>query len=169
NNTNSSSTFSLVGAEESADTTPPVITTIANNTPTTDSVTITWYTDEDSDSRVKYGNMSGNYTMQEFNTTLVTTHSITVTGLTSDTTYYFVVNSTDASENSNESIESSFMTAAAADTTPPVITNIANNTPTTDSVTLTWYTDEDSDSRVKYGNMSGNYTMQEFNTTLVTT
>ena len=27
-------------------------------------------------------------------------------------------------------------------TDPPVITNIANSTPTTDSVTLTWYTDE---------------------------
>ncbi|MBE0524578.1 MAG: fibronectin type III domain-containing protein, partial [Methanosarcinales archaeon] len=107
--------------EDAPDTIPPVITNIANNTPTTDSVTLTWYTDEDSDSRVKYGNISGNYTMQEFNTTMVTAHSITVTGLNLDTTYYFVVNSTDASGNAGQSSEYSFMTAAAADTIPPVI------------------------------------------------
>ena len=96
------------------DTTPPVITNVVNTTPTTDSVTITWDTDEDSNSLVKYGTESGTYTTEEYDATITASHSITLTGLDADMTYYFVVNSTDASDNSAESGEHSFRTA-----TPP--------------------------------------------------
>jgi hypothetical protein len=96
----------------SIDPDPPVITNIANTTPTTDSVTLTWTTDKASDSLVRYGTVSGTYTNSESDAAMVTSHSITLTGLSSDTTYYFVVNSTDASDNSNESEEHSFTMAA---------------------------------------------------------
>ncbi|MCK4624469.1 MAG: fibronectin type III domain-containing protein, partial [Phycisphaerae bacterium] len=109
-------TFAMVG------TTSPVITDVANSTPTTDSVTITWTTDEDSDSLVKYGTTSGVYTDDESDAAMVTSHSIALTGLNAGTTYYFVVNSTDGSDNSNESVEYSFTTAAIPDTTPPTVT-----------------------------------------------
>jgi len=153
---------------EPIDTTSPVITNITNTTPTTDSVTITWDTDEDSDSLVKYGTASGTYTDNESDTAMVTSHSITLTGLSPDTTYYFLVNSTDTSGNSNESGEYSFRTAAVPDTTPPIITNIANTTPTINSVTLIWDTDEDSDSLVQYGTASGTHTDNESDTAMVT-
>ena len=45
---------------------------------------------------------------------MVTSHSITLTGLDANTTYYFVVNSTDASGNPAESAEGNFTTAAAS-------------------------------------------------------
>jgi hypothetical protein len=150
------------------DTTPPVITDVANSTPTADSVTITWTTDEASDSLVKYGTVSGTYTDSTPDTTMTTSHSIVLSGLSVGTTYYFVVNSTDASDNSAESTEHSFTTSSTADTTPPVITDVANGTPTADSVTITWTTDENSGSLVKYGTVSGTYTDSTPDTTMTT-
>ena len=92
------------------DTTPPAITDVANETPTSGSVTITWTTDEASDSLVKYGIDSDNYTDATSDGAMTTSHVIQLSGLTPNTTYYFVVNSTDASGNMNESSEYSFTT-----------------------------------------------------------
>ncbi len=162
---NTSETITVSTGE---DTTPPVITDVGNTTPTTDSVTIIWTTDEESDSLVRYGTVSGTYTDGESSAAMVTSHNITLTGLSANTTYYFVVSSTDASDNSNESSEHSFRTAATADTTPPVITDVGNTTPTTDSVTIIWTTDEESDSLVRYGTVSGTYTDGESSAAMVT-
>lgn len=93
------------------DVTPPVITNI-NVIPTKDSAVITWNTDEPGGSMVKYGTEPGDYTKNGYNASLVTSHSITVANLTSNTTYYYVVNSTDASNNSAQSSEHSFTTFA---------------------------------------------------------
>ena len=136
------------------DTTSPVITNVANDTPTTDSVTITWTTDEDSDSLVRYGTASGVYSNDESDTAMETSHSIALTGLSSDTKYYFVVNSTDASDNSNESVEYSFTTAAVQDTPgAPTVIYFSPTSPVSDitgatrvfnftmnqTVNVTWY------------------------------
>lgn len=93
------------------DTTPPIITNISA-IPTKDSATITWETDEPGDSRVKYGTGPGNYTKNVYNASYVTYHSISIANLTSNTTYYYVVNSTDPSSNSAQSSERSFTTFA---------------------------------------------------------
>jgi hypothetical protein len=60
--------------------------------------TITWNTDEPSDSVVNYGTTTalGN---TESDAAMVTSHSITLTNILPETTYYFEVQSTDASEN----------------------------------------------------------------------
>ena len=94
------------------DTTPPVITDVANETPTSSSVAIIWTTDEASNSLVRYGTESGDYTDEAFDATMTTSHTVQLSGLTPNTTYYFVVNSTDASGNTNESSEYSFTTMA---------------------------------------------------------
>ena len=94
------------------DTTAPVITNINIISKTKDSATITWETDEVGNSLVKYGTEPGNYTETVYNATDVTYHSIDLTGLTSNTTYYYVVNSTDPSVNSAQSVESNFTTFA---------------------------------------------------------
>ncbi|MGP8329557.1 MAG: S-layer protein domain-containing protein [Methanosarcinaceae archaeon] len=103
------------------DTTTPVINNVINTDPTTDSVTITWNTDKDSDSVIRYGTTSDDYTNVEYNTTLVTSHNITLSGLSAQTTYYYVVNSTGASGNSSESSEYNFTTATIPPTTLPVV------------------------------------------------
>jgi len=92
------------------DTTPPVITNISVISITKDSATITWETHEPSDSLVKYGTQSGNYTETAYNASDVIYHSIVLSGLTKNTTYYYVVNSTDPSNNSAQSVEHSFKT-----------------------------------------------------------
>jgi cell wall-associated NlpC family hydrolase len=105
------------------DTTPPVITNISN-TSDTNSAVITWETNEASDSLVKYGTSTGSYTLSESGSTMVLSHSVSLTGLTSDTLYYYVVNSTDGSQNHAQSTERIFRTQALADTTPPVIESV---------------------------------------------
>ncbi|MFQ6055551.1 MAG: fibronectin type III domain-containing protein [Methanosarcinales archaeon] len=110
-----------------AETTPPVIKKVQNTTPTNNSVTITWDTDKPSDSMVKYGLSSNNYNFIEKNATYVTLHSITLTGLSENTKYYYVVNSTDKNGNSNQSREYTFTTTMEIDTTPPVIHSVKLN------------------------------------------
>ena len=94
------------------DTTPPDITNISAISITKESATITWETDEPSDSLVKFGSQPGpgNYTETVYNASLVTYHSILLSGLTLNTTYYYVVNSTDSSNNSAQSSEHNFTT-----------------------------------------------------------
>ena len=93
-----------------ADTTSPVITNISAMNITTNSATIAWDTNEPSDSLVKYGTESGNYTLIAYNGSNVTLHIIDLTGLIANTTYYYVVNSTDQNGNSNQSKEYNFTT-----------------------------------------------------------
>ena len=90
---------------------PPVISDVASSDITENSATITWDTDENSDSLVKYGTTPGVYTMQEYDAADVTAHSIDLTGLSANTTYYYVVNSTDPSDNPAQSGEYSFTTS----------------------------------------------------------
>ena len=122
------------------DTTPPTITNIIATEVTKDSATIRWDTDEPGDSLVKYGTETGNYTETIYYAAYTLNHSIDLSGLSLDTTYYYVVSSTDESTNSAQSTEQSFktfpeiivrigdavaMTGENA-TTSIVITNITN-------------------------------------------
>jgi hypothetical protein len=102
------------------DTTPPVITHVIATSITMNSATLSWDTDELSDSMVKYGTVPKSYGLTAYNATNVTTHSIILTGLSPSAIYYYVVNSTDQSGNSNESAEHYFTTESAP-TAPPII------------------------------------------------
>ena len=102
--------FYLDGIELINDTTPPIITNVTVTNITDNSATIKWDTDEVADSFVKYGKTSGIYTESEGDPLFVKNHTIELTGLLPGTCCYFVVNSTDQSGNSNESIEYNFNT-----------------------------------------------------------
>jgi hypothetical protein len=91
-----------------ADTIPPVITDISVISLVNNSAKVTWKTDEFADSVLKYGMNSTAYTELSIDVLFVKDHEITLTGLSPDTTYYFVVNSTDQSGNSAESSEYRF-------------------------------------------------------------
>ncbi len=91
-----------------ADTIPPVITDISVINLANNSAKVTWKTDAFADSVLKYGMNSTAYTELSIDVLFVKEHEITLTGLSQDTTYYFVVNSTDQSGNSAESSEYSF-------------------------------------------------------------
>ena len=57
--------------------------------------TITWTTNEPCDSKADFGLTSGLLTSNVYNAGMVTSHSITLSGLTPTTTYYYRVTSVD--------------------------------------------------------------------------
>jgi hypothetical protein len=103
------------------DTTGPVISGINVSGVTANGATITWLTNEPADSQVTYS-YNQTTTVTAVAPTLVTTHSVTLTGLVSNATYSFSVLSRDAAGNSTTSSPSTFNTAPANPS--PVILNI---------------------------------------------
>lgn len=97
---------------QSDDTTAPLISAIFTSSGTT-SATIIWTTDELATSTVFYGTNSNTNSIAS-STTLVTTHSVSLTGLASSTLYFYNVKSCDVAGNCNTSLQSSFITAAAS-------------------------------------------------------
>jgi hypothetical protein len=80
------------------DTTPPVITAI-KAAPGSNTALITWTTDVLSTSRVDYGTSALSLALNVVDSTLVTSHSVVLSGLTPKTTYYFRVTSAGTSSN----------------------------------------------------------------------
>lgn len=92
------------------DVTPPVISGVAASSITSSAALITWSTDEASNSVVEYG-LSTSYGSTVTNSTLLTSHSVPLSGLTSGTLYHYRVKSTDASNNTATSIDYTFTTS----------------------------------------------------------
>jgi hypothetical protein len=133
------------------DITAPVISSIVASQ-THDSVQITWTTNELASTSVSYGATTayGTTTSETDTSPRVTSHSVSITGLSPSTIYHFKVRSNDASANLAESVDQSFATDEAPDVTAPVISSLTA-TPTDTSVAITWTTDEVASSRVSYG------------------
>ena len=81
------------------DTTPPVISAVAAGSITTSGATITWTTNETSDSQVDYGLTTAYGTSTPLNASLVTAHTGTVSALTDTTLYHYRARSRDAAGN----------------------------------------------------------------------
>jgi len=139
-----------------ADTTPPVISSVASSAITSTSATITWGTDEGATSQVEYGTTSTTHGNYDFTTavdaTLVTSHSVDLDALVPGTTYYYRVISQDFIGNEAVSDESSFTTLA--DTTPPVISAETATSITDSGATIEWDTNEAATSQVVYSTTS---------------
>jgi len=115
-----------------ADITPPVISNIIS-TPTTDSVSITWTTDESSSSILDYG-LSSTYDSStgEMNTSpRVTSHNLQISNLVSCVTYHFSVSSIDGSDNESTSDDETF-------TTTGCVGSATVDSQNTDSINATW-------------------------------
>ena len=140
----------LTGFAKASDTTPPAITSgPAAGSLTGNSAVITWTTDELSTSQVEFGTSTTYGRTTSLNASLVTSHSVPVTGLTGSTLYHYRVLSKDAAGNLVRSTDATFTTLA--DITPPVISSIAADSISDHSFTANWSTDEVSDSQVEYG------------------
>ena len=73
----------------------PLIYNVKVSNVSSTSATISWYTDEVSDSLLKIGKEPDKYTRRIQDLTLTRVHIISVSGLEPNTVYYFVINSTD--------------------------------------------------------------------------
>ena len=114
-------TSSAVTVTVSNDSTPPVISSVAVPFITSSGVTITWTTDEASDSQVEYGPTTAYGSAGALNTSPVTSHSQALSGLAANTLYHYRVKSQDAAGNLATSGDFTFTTLASADTTPPTV------------------------------------------------
>src|SRR5207253_4723322 len=107
------------------DTRPPVISAVASSGITANAATVTWTTDEASDTQADYGTTTAYGSSTALNSTKATTHSAGLSGLAASTTYHFRVKSRDAAGNLATSGDYTFTTAASGGgggtTTAPVI------------------------------------------------
>ena len=103
-----------VRLEVVTDTTAPDISNVAAAGVTTSGATITWTTNENSDSQVEYGTTTAYGQSTALNPLLVTAHSQVLSGLTSDTEYHYRVKSRDAGSNLAFSVDFTFRTAPLA-------------------------------------------------------
>lgn len=119
NNTLATDTFDNVTVSGSADTTAPVISAVQAGSINQNGGSITWTTNEASDSQVEYGTTTGYGFSTAINGSLTNAHSIVVSGLDAGTTYHYRVKSRDAAGNLAVSGDNTFTTQATPDTTAP--------------------------------------------------
>src|SRR3972149_9105766 len=79
-----------------ADTTAPVLSNITTGSITSTSAVITWTTNEQSTSQIEHGTTTSYGSSTTLDSTLVTSHSVSISGLSSWTTYHFRVKSQDS-------------------------------------------------------------------------
>jgi len=127
--------------------TPPVITFVAASGITGTSATITWTTDQPSSAQVEYGTTTSYGSLSALNSSLVTSQSVTLTGLTPGTTYDYAVISANYAGQLSASPNFTFSTPMSI----PVISAVNSSGLTTTSATITWTTDQASSSQVEYG------------------
>lgn len=100
---------------EEPDVKAPFISEVVATSTTATTTVITWFTDEEADSKVWYDTATPlvvtDLTPMATSSVLVTEHEITVFDLTPDTTYYYLVSSADETGNYEISIEGTFDTS----------------------------------------------------------
>lgn len=138
-----------------SDITPPTITSVSSSQITTTGATITWTTDKLSNSTVYYsqsatspGTDKSSYAHSVGVPSMVTDHSVTLSGLDPNSPYYFLVESTDASNNIADLTDVDTYTFNTA--RGPVISNVTAPSLFDTEATITWNTDLASDSYVTY-------------------
>ena len=114
-------TFNLDDVSGPPDTTPPVISAELSSNITASTATITWTTDEASNSVVEYG-LTTSYGSTASNATNVTSHNVGLSSLTANTLYHYRVKSTDGAGNTATSGDHSFQTGNAASYAPTATT-----------------------------------------------
>ncbi len=106
-----SSSFASGNYTFAIDTVKPIIANITASSITTSSATLTWDTNELSNATLYYGTTIAT-TSNSTNSTLTTSHSISLSGLSASTPYYYNISSCDQAGNCNTSIQYNFTTSA---------------------------------------------------------
>ena len=129
------------------DTTPPTISSISVCGITTSSATVTWTTNESATSQVEYGLTASYGSSSVLNSSLVTTHTVSLTGLTAETTYHYRVKSKDACGSEASSDDNTFSTASRTPTGLDWTSSLNNEPDGTQTVwiTATWNASADPD------------------------
>ena len=149
------------------DNTAPTISSVNASAITSSGATITWTTDEASTSQVDYGVTISYGQSTPLNSTLVTSHSVSLTGLSASTVYHYRVRSKDAASNERLSADVTFTTASSSPPNNPptgsVIINAGASATNTLTVTLTLSATDDSGivSQMQFSNDNNTYSTPE--------
>jgi hypothetical protein len=141
---------------------PPKISQVRHSLVTTSSVTIAWTTSTPADSQVDDGTSTSYGASTALGPALVTSHTETLSGLTSGTAYHYRVRSRDAGGNLTVSRDFTFTTKAL------VISAVRALSLTTSGATIAWTTNEPADSQVDAG-LSISYGTSTTRTTMLVT
>ncbi len=130
---------------------PPVITSVAGTVAVNGAV-VSWTTNELSTSRVWYATSSNVATatprFDVSNNGLVTSHTLTLEGLTASTTYFFTVSSVDASGNSATSSTYFFKT------NPLIISGLSATSSASTTASISWNTNDETNGTLWYATSS---------------
>jgi len=113
-NTNTNDYIISFNIPQALDTTSPVISEVAQNSSET-TATVTWKTNEQSDGLINYGKTT-DYGFSSALSTFATSHTVSLTGLTPDTTYHFQLVSKDRAGNEVASGDFIFTTSSTSST-----------------------------------------------------
>ncbi len=141
----------------SSDLNAPIVSSISASSSSNSTAAVSWMTDEPASSKVYYSvSPSVNVGSATFASTsgFTTNHSVSLLSLSSNTRYYYVIESTDLSGNMTRSSEQSFMTGTPSDNTMPVISSTSIYGITSSSATVYWVTNESATSKVYYSTSS---------------
>lgn len=142
---------------------PPATTTPDTIAPTISAITVgsisslagsvTWTTNEAASSKLYIGTTSPVTTAVATwtNTALQTAHTAVLSGLTANTTYYFVIEATDAAGNKTLAAQGSFTTTVTPDIVAPVVSGFSVAPTGSTTATAAFATNESASSRVYYG------------------
>src|SRR3989449_5930210 len=122
------------------DNTPPLISTVSASSISSTGAIITWATDKASDSQVDYGPTTAYGSSTPLNSSLLTAHAVTLTGLLATTTYHYRVKSRDAAGNLATSADFTLTTLIAVpDTIPPSVpTSLSASAVSSSQINLSW-------------------------------
>jgi hypothetical protein len=115
----------------------PVLSAVSSSIVGSSAATITWTTNEASDSQVEYGLTSAYGQVSALASPLVSSHSVGLSGLSASTVYHYRVKSRDAAGNLATSADFTFTTAPLGDTTPPTVSIVLPAAGATVSGTVT--------------------------------
>src|SRR3989475_7796371 len=122
------------------DNTPPLISTVSSSSISSSGALITWATNQASDSQSEYGLTTGYGSSTPLNSSLLTAHAVTLTGLLASNTYHYRVKSRDAAGNLATSADFTLTTLIAVpDTTPPSVpTSLSASAVSSSQMNLSW-------------------------------
>src|SRR5262245_11874324 len=121
------------------DTAAPTISGRTVSNITGSSAQINWTTSEPATSQVEYGLTTSYGSSTTLDPTLVTSHSVQVTGLAANTTYNYRIHTIDAAGNERVGNNGTFKTGAVADTVPPTApTGLAATAISAAQINLSW-------------------------------
>lgn len=131
-----------------------VISGIETASISTSTVTIVWETDLPSDSQIEYGDSDNLGSVTTLDGTLTTSHSVTITGLITNTNYIFRVKSkplgaTAATVSENDEFDT--LNHSTPVVAGPNILSVSFSSVTSSGATISWTTDKAATSQVEYG------------------